>query len=182
MSAHDLDLAALGTWGCDRTPSSLFWTVAGSHLYGFSSADIDIDLRGAFAAPLAKLVGLRAVNETREVKDEIAGREIDTPEKLAECMAQILTTKKVESAEFTLKIPEPDKSKPGVYQEQILHFTQAESLQCKNDPKQLDCLPRAWARICAEWATSLFDEAKLPVTDGVDWRPQDTLPEDFYAA
>ena len=89
---------------------------------------------------------------------------------------------KVESAEFTLKIPDPDKSKPGVYQELILHFTQLEALQCKNDPSQLDCLPRAWARICAEWAPSLFDEAKLPVTDGVDWRPQDALPEDFYAA
>ncbi|HUR54509.1 MAG TPA: hypothetical protein VMZ71_10280 [Gemmataceae bacterium] len=37
------------------------------------------------------------------------------------------------------------------------------------------CLPR-------EWAPSPSDEAKLPATDGVDWRPRDTLPEDFYAA
>jgi hypothetical protein len=85
-------------------------------------------------------------------------------------------------AEFTFKIPEVDKSKPGTYQELIVHFTQTDAHQCKTDPKQLDCLPRAWARICAEWAPSLFDEAKLPNADGVDWRPQETLPEDFYAA
>jgi hypothetical protein len=85
-------------------------------------------------------------------------------------------------AEFTFKIPDLDKSKPGTYQELIVHFTQTDAHQCKADPKQLDCLPRAWARICAEWAPSLFDEAKLPNADGVDWRPQETLPEDFYAA
>jgi hypothetical protein len=95
---------------------------------------------------------------------------------------ELTKVKKVESAEFTLKIPDPDKSKPGVYQELVLYFTQAEAVQCQTDPKQLDCLPRAWGRICAEWAPTLFDEAKLPVTDGVDWRPHDTLPEDFYAA
>jgi hypothetical protein len=85
-------------------------------------------------------------------------------------------------AEFTLKIPDVDKSKPGVYQELIFHVTQTEAYQCQHDPKQLDCLPRAWARICADWAPSLFDDAKLPGADGVDWRPQETLPEDFYAA
>jgi hypothetical protein len=74
---HDLDLAALGRWGCDRVPGSLFWTVSGSHLYGFSSADSDIDLRGAFAAPLQNLVGLRHAPETREVKGEFAGRELE---------------------------------------------------------------------------------------------------------
>jgi hypothetical protein len=85
-------------------------------------------------------------------------------------------------AEFTLKIPERDTSKPGVYQELIFHVTHADANQCQRDPKQLDCLPRAWARICADWAPSLFDDAKLPNADGVDWRPQETLPEDFYAA
>lgn len=85
-------------------------------------------------------------------------------------------------AEFTLKIPETDKAKPGVYQELIVHLTQYDVQNCLTDAAQLDCLPRAWARICAEWAPSLFDEANVPPTDGVDWRPQETLPEDFYAA
>jgi hypothetical protein len=85
-------------------------------------------------------------------------------------------------AEFTFKIPEPDRSKPGVDQEVIIHLTQQDVWQCQKDPAQLDCLPRAWARICAEWAPSLFDEAELPAADGADWRPQETLPEDFYAA
>jgi predicted nucleotidyltransferase len=75
---HDLDLVALGKWGCDRVPGSLFWTVSGSHLYGFSSADSDIDLRGAFAAPLPALVGIRNVNETRESKDTLDGREVES--------------------------------------------------------------------------------------------------------
>ena len=75
---HDLDLPALGRWGCDRVPGSLFWTVSGSHLYGFSSVDSDIDLRGAFAAPLARLVGIRPVTDTRESKDVLAGREVES--------------------------------------------------------------------------------------------------------
>lgn len=86
------------------------------------------------------------------------------------------------AAEFTFKIPDADTSKPGVYQEVIIHLTQHDVFQCHADPAQLDCLPRAWARICAEWAPTLFDRADLPVADGVDWRPQETLPEDFYAA
>ena len=75
-----------------------------------------------------------------------------------------------------------DKGKPGVYQELIVHLMNYDVQNCLNDPAQLDCLPRAWARICAEWAPSLFDEANVPPTDNVDWRPQETLPEDFYAA
>lgn len=74
---HDLDLAALGRWACDRVPGSLFWTVSGSHLYGFPSADSDIDLRGSFAAPVPSLLGLRPPTETREIKDTLAGRETE---------------------------------------------------------------------------------------------------------
>ena len=44
----------------DRVPNALFWTVSGSHLYGFSSTDSDVDLRGCFAAPLRALIGLKA--------------------------------------------------------------------------------------------------------------------------
>jgi hypothetical protein len=85
-------------------------------------------------------------------------------------------------SEFTLKIPDPDKSKPGLYQELTFHFLGNDAVQCHQDSKNLDCLPQAWARICADWAPSLFDNAAGPPADEVDWRPDETLPEDFYAA
>ncbi len=74
---HDLDLEALGRWACGRVSGSLFWTVSGSHLYGFPSADSDIDVRGCFAAPLEALVGLRRPPETLEPVGEFAGREVE---------------------------------------------------------------------------------------------------------
>lgn len=74
---HDLDLPALGRWGCARVPGALFWTVSGAHLYGFPSADSDVDLRGAFAAPLPALVGLRRPTETHEPKGVFAGLEVE---------------------------------------------------------------------------------------------------------
>jgi predicted nucleotidyltransferase len=74
---HDLDLTALGEWGTERVPGALFWTVSGSHLYGFPSVDSDIDLRGCFLAPLRSVVGLRAPVETHEPKGEFAGREVE---------------------------------------------------------------------------------------------------------
>jgi uncharacterized protein len=46
-------------WVAERVPNALFWTVSGAHLYGFSSVDSDIDLRGCFAAQVGELVGLR---------------------------------------------------------------------------------------------------------------------------
>lgn len=76
--AHDLDLPSLGAWGCARVPGALFWTVSGSHLYGFPSADSDIDLRGCFVAPLRAIVGLRPPTETVEPKGEFEGREVET--------------------------------------------------------------------------------------------------------
>jgi uncharacterized protein len=74
---HDLELPALGRWGCDRVPGALFLTVSGAHLYGFPSSDSDIDLRGAFTAPLASLVGLRRPAETVEPQGEFAGLEVE---------------------------------------------------------------------------------------------------------
>ena len=53
-------------------------------------------------------------------------------------------------SEFTLKIPEQDKSKEGIFQELIVHVTNQDVWQIHQDTKNLDCLPRAWARICAE--------------------------------
>ncbi|HEX4608339.1 MAG TPA: nucleotidyltransferase domain-containing protein [Urbifossiella sp.] len=74
---HDLDLPALGRWGNERVPGALFWTVSGAHLYGFPSVDSDVDLRGAFAAPLASLVGLRRPAETLEPEGVFAGLETE---------------------------------------------------------------------------------------------------------
>ncbi|MDB5313488.1 MAG: nucleotidyltransferase [Gemmataceae bacterium] len=75
--AHDLDLAALGRWGCEHVPGSLFWTVSGSHQYGFSSADSDVDLRGCFALPVRQFLGLRPPAETCERAAALGGREVD---------------------------------------------------------------------------------------------------------
>ena len=74
---HDLDLPALAAWAHDRVPGALFWTVSGSHVYGFPSADSDIDLRGCFLAPLRALVGLRQPADTVEPKGELAGTEVE---------------------------------------------------------------------------------------------------------
>ncbi len=74
---HDLDLPALGAWGNSHVPQALFWTVSGSHLYGFPSADSDIDLRGCFLAPLRALVGLKPPTETVEPTGEFDGREVE---------------------------------------------------------------------------------------------------------
>ena len=37
----------------------VFATVSGAHMYGFASADSDLDLRGVHQLPLPELVGLR---------------------------------------------------------------------------------------------------------------------------
>jgi hypothetical protein len=74
---HDLDLSGLAQWAAARVPNALFWTVSGSHLYGFSSVDSDIDLRGCFLAPLRALVGLKPPPETVEPKGECAGHEVE---------------------------------------------------------------------------------------------------------
>ena len=85
-------------------------------------------------------------------------------------------------SEFTLKIPDQDRSKPGIYQELIFHVGVEDARQIHQDPKNLDCLSQAWARICADFTPGLFDNAAGPPADEVDWRPGETLPEDFYAA
>ena len=57
----------------------LFATVSGAHLYGFPSADSDVDLRGVHLLPLDEVVGLpRAENrETIDRTDVVDGLEID---------------------------------------------------------------------------------------------------------
>jgi predicted nucleotidyltransferase len=41
-----------------RVSGVLFTTVSGAHLYGFASADSDVDLRGVFLLPVENLIGL----------------------------------------------------------------------------------------------------------------------------
>ena len=55
----------------------VFATVSGAHLYGFPSADSDVDLRGAHLLPTAELIGLREPEETRTRMWERDGTELD---------------------------------------------------------------------------------------------------------
>jgi predicted nucleotidyltransferase len=55
----------------------VFATVSGAHLYGFPSADSDIDLRGAHLLPIADLVGLRAPVQTLSRMWDRDGVEMD---------------------------------------------------------------------------------------------------------
>lgn len=59
-------------------PTPLFATISGAHLYGFASADSDVDIRGAFVLPLDSVLGLEHPKETftvSEVKED--GLEVD---------------------------------------------------------------------------------------------------------
>src|SRR5580704_11999072 len=55
----------------------LFVTVSGAHLYGFPSADSDVDLRGCHRLPLEKIVGLETTDHTFEHKVDHDGLEIE---------------------------------------------------------------------------------------------------------
>jgi predicted nucleotidyltransferase len=71
----DLEALAIGVGGQDYAP--LFVTVSGAHLYGFSSPDSDIDLRGCHLLPLRAVIGLDTPQETLERNLDWAGIEID---------------------------------------------------------------------------------------------------------
>jgi uncharacterized protein len=73
----ELDLAALRgvVEGVDYDP--LFVTVSGAHLYGFPSADSDVDLRGCHKLPLADVVGLDTPRETIEAEFDLGGTEVE---------------------------------------------------------------------------------------------------------
>lgn len=73
----DLDLNTLGTLADNHLPGLLFVTVSGSHLYGFSSLDSDVDLRGTFLSPLENIVGLIPTQETVERKLNLGGVEVE---------------------------------------------------------------------------------------------------------
>ena len=55
----------------------LFVTVSGAHLYGFPSADSDVDLRGCHLLPLRDVVGLSIPPLTREHKTVVDGAEVE---------------------------------------------------------------------------------------------------------
>jgi predicted nucleotidyltransferase len=55
----------------------IFATVSGAHLYGFASADSDLDLRAAHLLPAAEVVGLRTGPETVQSDGWRDGVELD---------------------------------------------------------------------------------------------------------
>jgi predicted nucleotidyltransferase len=64
----------VATFGPDRP---LFMSVSGAHLYGFPSADSDVDLRGAHVLPLTAVVGVHPQRETHERSGSDAGLQFD---------------------------------------------------------------------------------------------------------
>ena len=72
-----LELDKLAELARANLPGVRFITVSGAHLYGFPSADSDIDLRGCYQLPLEDLIGLRRPVETRDQKFDLAGREVE---------------------------------------------------------------------------------------------------------
>jgi predicted nucleotidyltransferase len=56
---------------------AVFATVSGAHLYGFASADSDLDLRGAHLLPVREVVGLRTGPETCQAGGVRDGVELD---------------------------------------------------------------------------------------------------------
>lgn len=73
----NLDLPALAARAAEHLSRPLFLTVSGSHLYGFPSEDSDVDLRGAFLAPLDQIAGLIRGPDTVERKLGHAGVEVE---------------------------------------------------------------------------------------------------------
>lgn len=72
------DRFALVRSEAERQPDPLvFATVSGAHLYGFPSADSDIDLRGVHVLPARTVLGLDAGDATREVEKVEDGIEFD---------------------------------------------------------------------------------------------------------
>jgi uncharacterized protein len=73
----EVDLAAMRQLveGLEYRP--LFVTVSGAHLYGFPSADSDVDLRGCHQLPLQDVLGLDLPNETLEHKTLCNGTEVE---------------------------------------------------------------------------------------------------------
>ena len=76
QDSRELDLASLKPIVASG-PTPLFATISGAHLYGFASADSDVDIRGSFVLPIDKIIGLESAEETWQVSKEINGLEVD---------------------------------------------------------------------------------------------------------
>lgn len=72
----EVDLAAMRQLLDELEYRPLFVTVSGAHLYGFPSADSDVDLRGCHQLPLRDVLGLDLPGETLEHKTVRAGTEV----------------------------------------------------------------------------------------------------------
>lgn len=73
-----LDRSQLRLWLLRESQHEpLFATVSGAHLYGFASADSDVDLRGAFITAPQELLGLRVPKETETVCAHEGDLELD---------------------------------------------------------------------------------------------------------
>ena len=77
MNAANLDYDALRQYALDHIPNLLFVSVSGAHLYGFPSPDSDVDLRGAFAAPLESVLALDAPCQTVQPAGIVGGVEVE---------------------------------------------------------------------------------------------------------
>ncbi len=73
----EVDLAAMHQLVKRLNYRPLFVTVSGAHLYGFPSADSDVDLRGCHQLPLWDVVGLDLPNQTLEHKTVHDGTEVE---------------------------------------------------------------------------------------------------------
>jgi predicted nucleotidyltransferase len=67
----------LPPWLGEVVGDVVFATVSGAHLYGFPSADSDVDLRGVHLLPLEDVVGLRTGTETVDRTWTREGVEVD---------------------------------------------------------------------------------------------------------
>jgi uncharacterized protein len=76
MDARQLDPASL-RGVLEGAPAPVFATVSGAHLYGFASADSDVDLRGAYVKPVHDRLTLRATADTITVERQHDGLEVD---------------------------------------------------------------------------------------------------------
>jgi predicted nucleotidyltransferase len=74
--SRELALQALGPIVA-RGPTPLFATVSGAHLYGFASADSDVDIRGAFVRSLDSVLGLGPHQDTLEISEVRDGLQVD---------------------------------------------------------------------------------------------------------
>ena len=71
----------------------IFATVSGAHLYGFASADSDLDLRAAHLLPAAEVVGLRTGPETVQSDGWRDGVELDVVSHDLLKFARLLTSR-----------------------------------------------------------------------------------------